>query len=131
MMINKIAHLGIVVKDLEKTKAFYKGALGLKCTPTTTEEGFKLSMVEVGDVHLELMEPIGTDGPTAKFLEKRGEGIHHICYETDDIEAELKTLAGKGIELVDKKSRQGIEGLVAFVHPRSSYGVLTELVQKP
>ena len=130
-MIKQIAHLGIVVKDVEKAKAYYKNALGLKVSPTQTEEGFKLSMVEVGDALLELMEPIGSEGPTGKFLAKHGEGIHHICYETDNIEAELKSLAAKGVELVDKTPRQGIEGLVAFMHPRSTYGVLTELVQKP
>jgi methylmalonyl-CoA epimerase len=88
-------------------------------------------MVEVGETKLELIEPIGPAGTIAKFIESRGEGIHHICVEVDDIVAAMKDLSDKGMRLIDREPRQGIEGKVAFVHPKSMNGVLVELVERP
>lgn len=130
-MIKQIAHIGIVVSNLEKARNFYNSILGLEASPPIAEEQFNASMVQVGDVKLELLAPVGSEGAVARFLEKRGEGIHHVCLEVDNIEAALESLAARGVELVDKKPRQGIEGKVAFLHPRSTYGVLIELVEKP
>lgn len=130
-MISQVAHIGIVVRDMEKARELYKSVFNLTPEPVEKREEFTASMIKVGDVCLELLSPTGDKGAVAKFLEKRGEGIHHICLEVDDIEATLKLLSADGIELVDKVPRQGIEGKVAFLHPSSTSGTLIELVEKP
>jgi methylmalonyl-CoA epimerase len=88
------------------------------------------AMLAVGDSHLELIEPVGTEGTIAKFIESRGEGIHHVCLEVEDIDKALADLNAKGVRLIDKVARQGIEGRVAFIHPKAMNGVLVELVEK-
>ena len=132
-MIKQISHLGIAVKDLEEAREFYRSVLGLESSdPIVGGDGtIKVSMVEVGNTLIELLQPIGNEGVIAKFLEKRGEGIHHICFEVDDIEAALRDLAAKGVRLIDEQPRQGAHGRVAFLHPKSSHGVLIELIEKP
>jgi methylmalonyl-CoA epimerase len=87
-------------------------------------------MLSVGNAMLELIEPVGTEGVIAKFIESRGEGIHHVCLEVDDIDKTLASLAAKGVRLIDKVAREGIEGRVAFIHPKAMNGVLIELVEK-
>ena len=129
-MIKGISHLGFAVKDLEKAMDFYRNKLSLEVGSPVEGGGLKVSMVKVGDAHIELLQPSAPEGPVAKFLEKRGEGIQHICLEVDDIEKELESLSAKGVELIDKQPREGVEGLIAFLHPRMTQGVLVELVQK-
>ncbi|MDP2726039.1 MAG: methylmalonyl-CoA epimerase [Dehalococcoidia bacterium] len=132
-MIKKIDHVGLAVKSLDNALAFYRDILGIQ--PTSIEDyapdKIRTAFLTVGDASLEIMEPTSPDSPVAKFLEKRGEGMHHISVEVDDIKAELKRLEAKGVALIDKEPRQGAHVIVAFVHPRSTGGVLLELSQKP
>lgn len=127
----KIDHIGIAVRDLEVAKLFYEGALGLKVEHEETFEDMKIAFVRVGEVSIELIEPRMEGGVIGRFIAKKGEGIHHIAYEVDDVSALLARLRSKQIKLVDETPRQGAHGSkVAFLHPKSSLGVLTELVAK-
>jgi methylmalonyl-CoA epimerase len=130
-MIRQISHLGLAVKDLEESRNFYKTVLGLKPSdPIIGGDGtIKASMIKVGDIHLELLQPIGSEGVMAKFLEKHGEGIHHICYEVDDLHSAISSIKASGVEVLGEPM-DGVEGLSIFLHPRGTHGVLTELVQK-
>ncbi len=130
-MIKKISHLGVAVRDLEEARAFYRSVLGLESSDPILggEWAIEVSMVQVGDAIVELLQPVGNEGVMAKFLEKRGEGIHHICYEVDDINAEVSSLKAKGIEIIGEP-KPGAEGMSVFLHPRGTHGVLVELVEK-
>ena len=130
MKICGIAHIGVVVKDVEQAAKLYRSVFGVEVLPTIDTEDMKVGIVKIGNSEIELMEPTNSDGPTAKFLAKRGEGIHHICLEVDDIKGTLQFLSQEGIELVDKTPRQGLEGKIAFLHPRMTNGVLLEVLQK-
>ncbi|NLS79725.1 MAG: methylmalonyl-CoA epimerase [Chloroflexi bacterium] len=131
--IGRIAHIGIAVKSIAEAERFYVQGLGIELdhTEDVPEQGVKVAFLPTGESELELLEPLSEASPVAKFLEKRGEGIHHICLEVADIEAALSQLAAQGAELIDKAPRRGAEGKrVAFIHPRSAHGVLIELVEK-
>lgn len=130
-MIRQISHLGVAVKDLEESMNFYKAVLGLDpSSPIIGGNGtIKASLIKVGEVHLELLQPLGTDGVMAKFLEKRGEGFHHVCYEVEDLHAAIASIKDAGVEVLGEPM-DGVEGLSIFLHPRGTHGVLTELVQK-
>lgn len=131
-MLKGISHIGIAVRNLDEAIKLYTEALGarLEGIHRAPEAGMGAAMLSVGDDKLELIEPIGTEGVIAKFLESRGEGIHHISIEVDDIVETLKSLSDKGVRLIDTKPRQGIEGRIAFIHPKAMNGVLIELVEK-
>jgi methylmalonyl-CoA epimerase len=131
-MLKGISHTGIAVKNLDEALKVYIEALGaeLEGIHNAPESGMRAGMVSAGGDKLELIEPIGTGGVIAKFIESRGEGIHHICIEVDDIVKTLKSLSDKGIRLIDTEPRQGIEGKVAFIHPKAMNGVLIELLEK-
>ncbi len=129
----KIDHLGIATKDISEALTFWQDALGLEHVHTEVVEDQKVrvAMRPVGESKIELLEPISEDSPVTKFLEKRGGGIHHIAVEVEDIEESLKKLKNGGAALIDESPRTGAGGcLIAFVHPKSSGGVLIELVQK-
>ncbi len=130
-MIKQISHIGIAVRDLEKTRDFYRSVFRLEPSePIIGGEGdIKVSLVEAGSTAVELLQPIGDKGVIAKFLEKRGEGIHHVCFEVDDINSEVELLKAKGVEVLGTP-RPGAEGMSVFLHPRTTQGVLVELVQK-
>ena len=130
-MIKRVHHIGIVVRNLDDGIAMYQGALGLTLSKVTASEqdGVKMAFMPAGDTLVELLEPTDPSTGVARFLESRGEGTHHIALEVDDIEAHLRQLEAAGAQLIDKTPRQGAEGLVAFVHPKSMKGVLVELVQ--
>jgi len=130
-MIKQISHLGIAVKNLEEAREFYRSVFGLESSePIIGGDGtIKVSMVEVGGVLIELLQPAGNEGVMAKFLEKRGEGFHHICYEVEDINAEIASLKAAGIEILSEV-KPGAEGMSVFLHPRGTHGVLVELVEK-
>lgn len=132
-MIKKIDHIGIVVHSIEEALQVYEGALGLGLTNVeeVPEQAVRIAFLPVGGSKLELVEALTAQGGVAKFLEKRGEGIHHICFEVDDIEAALQDLAAQGIRLIDEQPRQGAHGRIAFLHPKSAHGVLIELIEKP
>ncbi|MEM0966198.1 MAG: methylmalonyl-CoA epimerase [Verrucomicrobiota bacterium] len=128
-MIQKIDHLGIAVRSLDETIPYYEKALGLHChgTEEVESQGVKTAFFEAGDVHLELLEPTSEDSPIAKFLEKNGEGIHHIAFATDDITGQLDQASGQGIRLIHEVPFEGAANkMVAFLHPKSTHGVLTE-----
>ena len=130
-MIKQISHLGMAVNNLEEAREFYRSVFRLESSdPIIGGDGtIKVSMVEVGNVLIELLQPIGNEGIMAKFLEKHGEGFHHICYEVDDINAEIASLKAAGIEVLGEP-RPGAEGMSVFLHPRGTHGVLVELVEK-
>ena len=133
-MIKQIAHLGIAGKDLEAAKRFYQDVLGLECVgeEVVPSQKVKTAFIPVGEVSIELLESIEPDGPIAKAIEKRGEGIHHIAYQVEDIEAALAAMKAKGVRLIDEQPRQGAHGVkIAFIHPKASLGVLVELCEYP
>ena len=131
-MIKKLDHVSIVVKDLDEGLKTFENLLGIKSSHVEEipDQGIKAAMIVVGDVEMELIQPISADSGVAKFLEKKGEGIHHICFEVDDVDKELESLAARGVDLIDKQGRKGLAGKIGFLHPRSANGVLVELAQK-
>jgi methylmalonyl-CoA/ethylmalonyl-CoA epimerase len=130
-MIKKVHHVGIVVRNLEEGYRFYRDVLGLPLHKERTieEQGVRAALLTLGDSEIELLEPIDPQGGVARFLERRGGGLHHICFETDDIESELAGLKERGVELIDQQPRLGLAGLICFLHPRAHRGVLVELAQ--
>lgn len=128
-MIKGIDHIGIAIRNVEEGRKFYQFALGFDASIPTIGRTIKMSMIKAGDVKIELMEPV-RNGVIARFLEKSGEGFHHICFEVDDIEAEIKSLMAKGIDMVGKNPQEGAEGKIAFLRPKATHGVLIELLQK-
>ena len=128
-MITRIDHLGIAVQNLDTAIAYYENALGLKCEhrEEVASQKVRTAFFEVGDVHLELLEPTAPESPVAKFLEKNGEGIHHIAFASDDITGQLAQAAGAGVRLIHEVPFEGAANkLVAFLHPKFTHGVLTE-----
>jgi len=133
MKLNKIEHIGIAVKDLKMVGRLYSDAFGLKVSDEidATEKKLRIAFVEISGVKLEFLMPTDEDSVVAKFIDKRGEGIHHICFEVDDIEKAISELKSKGVEFVDDKPRLGVEGdRIVFLQPKSAYGVLIELKEK-
>lgn len=131
-MYRKIDHLAIAVRSLAEALRIYESALGLRKTSIEeiTDQKTRVALLPVGESHLELMEPLADDSPVGRFLERRGEGLHHLCFQVDDIQAEMARLRKAGVKLIDDAPRQGANGcLVAFVHPSSTAGVLIELSQ--
>lgn len=129
-MIQAIDHLGIAVRSLDEAVPLYENALGLRCLgrEEVASQKVRTAFFDVGGVHLELLEPTSPDSTIAKFLTDRGEGIHHIAFRTDDIGGQLKQAAGAGMRLIHETPFEGAAGkLVAFLHPKSTRGVLTEL----
>lgn len=128
-MIQRIDHLGIAVRSLADTVKYYEQALGLKCEhyEEVPSQKVKTAFFDVGGVHIELLEPTSPESTIAQFIEKRGEGIHHIAFATDDITGQLAGAKGAGVKVLHEVPFEGAAGkLVAFLHPKSSYGVLTE-----
>jgi len=133
-MLKRIYHLGYAVEDIEAASRFYRSNFGAEPTePEVVEEqGIVAAMFRVGESMIELVQPIRPDSPVGKFLEKRGEGVHHVAYEVEDLAAALAELKNNGVEIIDEEPRTGVGGTrVAFVHPKSAFGVLTELVELP
>ena len=131
-MIQKINHIGIAVSSLEAHIPFYRDVLKLpyKGTETVDDQKVRLAVFGVGEVNVELLEPTSPDSPIAAFIEKRGEGIHHLSYQVDDIEAQIASLKAAGVQMIDQTPRGGSHGSrIAFVHPKSSGKVLSELTQ--
>ncbi|MDR0420187.1 MAG: methylmalonyl-CoA epimerase [Prevotellaceae bacterium] len=134
MNISHIEHLGIAVKSLEQAIPYYEQILGLKCyaIEEVIDQKVKTAFFKVGQTKIELLEPSSPESTIAKFIEKRGEGIHHIAFAVDDVQKSLDEVAENGVQLIDKAPRGGAEGLeIAFLHPKSTAGVLTELCQEP
>ncbi|HBC94895.1 MAG TPA: methylmalonyl-CoA epimerase [Pelotomaculum sp.] len=132
-MIKKVDHIGIAVKDLAATLAFYEGMLGLKSVETEVVEDqkVKVAFLPTGDSEVELLESTSPDGAIAKFIEKNGEGIQHIAFRVENLEQRLAELKEKGVRLIDQKPRRGAGGAnIAFLHPKSTFGVLIELCER-
>ncbi len=133
MNLTHIEHIGIAVKSLDEAIPYYENVLGLKCyaIEEVTDQKVKTAFFKVGQTKLELLEPTDPESPVAKFIEKRGEGIHHLAFAAENVEQALEEASEKGVRLIDKKPRPGAEGLnIAFLHPKSTFGVLTELCEK-
>lgn len=133
-MLNRIYHLGYAVEDVEAASRFYRSNFGVEPgEPELVEEqGIVATMFRVGESMIELVQPIRPDSPVGKFLERRGEGVHHVAYEVEDLHAALAELKNNGVEVIDEEPRMGVGGTrMAFVHPKSAFGVLTELVELP
>jgi methylmalonyl-CoA/ethylmalonyl-CoA epimerase len=133
MKISKIDHIGIAVKDLNTVGKFYADAFGLNISGEidAPERKLKNAFTEISGIKLEFLMPTDEESVVAKFIDKRGEGIHHICFEVEDIEKAVSELKSKGVELVDEKPRLGVEGdKIVFLQPKSVFGVLIELKQK-
>jgi len=131
-MLTKINHIGIAVKSLEDSIPFYRDQLAMPFAgiEEVPEQKVRVAMLQVGESKIELLEPTSEDSPVAKFIEKNGPGIHHLAYEVNDIEAAIARLMEEGARMIDEKPRNGAHGTrIAFVHPKSSNGVLTELCQ--
>ena len=134
MNLTHIEHIGIAVKNLDEAIKLYEDVFGLKCyaVEEVKDQKVKTAFFKVGQTKIELLESTEADGPIGKFIEKRGEGIHHIAYATDNVNESLEELKEKEIRLIDENARKGAEGLnIAFLHPKATFGVLTEICGKP
>jgi methylmalonyl-CoA/ethylmalonyl-CoA epimerase len=128
-MIEKIHHIGVAVHDLERALLFYRDTLGLHvhAQDTVQDQGVKAALLTIGESEIELLQPLSPDSPVGKFLERKGEGLHHICFQTPNVDAELEVLKEKDVPLVDQAPRRGLAGMICFLHPKASRGVLVEL----
>ena len=132
MKLTHIEHIGIAVNSLEESIPYYENVLGLKCyaVEEVKDQKVKTAFFKIGDTKIELLESTDPEGPIGKFIEKRGQGIHHMAFAADGIEDAMKEAEEKGVRLIDKQPRRGAEGLdIAFLHPKSTFGVLTEFCE--
>jgi len=133
MELSYIEHIGIAVKDLKEAIKYYEDTLGLKCysIEEVADQKVKTAFFKIGQTKIELLETTDPEGPIGKFIDKKGEGIHHIAFAVNDIEKSLNEVKDKGVRLIDSEPRKGAEGLnIAFLHPKSTFGVLTEFCEK-
>ena len=131
-MLTKINHIGVAVTSIEEALPYYRDQLSMNYegNEEVAEQKVKVAFLQIGDSRIELLEPTSDDSPVAGFLKKNGPGVHHIAYEVDDLVSALQKLEAQGVRLIDKEPRNGAHGTkIAFVHPKSSGGVLTELCQ--
>jgi methylmalonyl-CoA epimerase len=131
-MLSTIDHVGVAVEDIDAALAIYQSSLGMPLVhrETVADQGVEAALLDIGDGHVELLQPLGPDTAVGKFLARRGPGLHHVAYRVDDVQSALGKLAGAGLRLIDEQPRTGIRGSrVAFLHPASTGGVLTEIVQ--
>jgi methylmalonyl-CoA/ethylmalonyl-CoA epimerase len=130
-VINYIDHIGVAVTDIRAALEFFQQMFGTP--PAEVEElpdqGVRATLIQVGQTRLELLEPLAEDAPVGRFIQRRGEGLHHLAFNVTDLPGKLRILETQGFELVDREPREGLSGNVAFIHPRSVLGVLTELVE--
>ena len=130
-MLKKIHHVGIVVDDLEKAMKFWRDLLGLALVKTAVvqDQGVKAALLKAGESEIELLEPLAPESGVGRFLSRRGGGLHHVCFETDDVQAELSRSRAKGTQLIDQQPRPGLAGMICFLHPKATRGVLVEYAQ--
>lgn len=131
--VDYIDHIGIAVKDIQAAMEFFLETFDIPSAEihVLTDQGVRASLLPVGQTRLELLEPLSPDSPVGKFLERRGEGLHHLALHVGGVGEKLTILAERGVDLLDKAPREGLSGTIAFLHPRSVHGILTELVQTP
>ena len=128
-----IEHIGIAVNSIEEAKTYFEGVLGLECysVEEVTDQKVKTAFFMIGQTKIELLEATSPESPVAKFIEKRGQGIHHLAFAVENTDEALQNAESKGVTLIDKQSRKGAEGLtIGFLHPKSTFGVLTEFCSK-
>lgn len=131
-MLSAVDHVGVAVESIDDALAIYRDALGMPLVhrEIVEEQGVDAALLDVGDSHVELLQPLGADTAVGKFLARRGPGLHHVAYRVESVEDTLRALSAAGVRLIDERPRTGIRGsLVAFLHPSSTGGVLTEIVQ--
>jgi methylmalonyl-CoA/ethylmalonyl-CoA epimerase len=131
-VFGRIDHIGVAVEDIDAAIALYEGSFEMKLAhrETVASQGVEAVLLDVGEGHVELLAPLGPETPVGKFLARSGQGLHHVAYAVEDIDAALRRIGEAGIELIDAEPRTGIRGSrVAFLHPRSTGGVLTEIVE--
>jgi methylmalonyl-CoA/ethylmalonyl-CoA epimerase len=131
-MFDRIDHVGVAVSDLDAAAALYEGAFGMPLAhrETVESQGVEAALLDVGEGHVELLQPLDAETMVGRFIERRGEGLHHVAYAVNDIDATLEQLKGSGVELIDEQARVGIRGTrVAFLDPKSTGSVLTEIVE--
>lgn len=130
-MIRKVHHVGIVVRDMEQALRFYRDTLGLRIHKhePIVEQGVDAALLMLGDSEIELLQPIQPETGIARYLERKGEGLHHICFEVDDVERDLQTLKARGAQMIDEQTRIGLAGRICFLHPNAMDGALIELCQ--
>ena len=129
--VNYIDHVGVAVKDIDAAMAFFKKVFDVPDAEIALmeDQGVRATLIEVGQTRLELLEPTSPETGVGKFIERRGEGLHHLAFNVTDIGGKLQTLKTLGVDLIDQSPREGLSGTIAFVHPRSVFGILTELVE--
>jgi methylmalonyl-CoA/ethylmalonyl-CoA epimerase len=130
-MLKKIHHVGVVVPDLDNAMRFWRDLLGLHLTKTQTvaDQGVKAALLQAGETEIELLEPLNPENGVGKFLARRGGGLHHVCFESDDVARELEAAKAMGIPVIDQKPRPGLAGMICFLHPKATRGVLVEYAQ--
>ncbi len=130
-MLKKIHHVGIVVPNLDQAMLFWRELLGLSLLKSAVvqDQGVKAALLSAGGTEIELLEPIAAESGVSRFLARRGGGLHHICFETDNIVAELDRARTKGLQLIDQQPRPGLAGMICFLHPKATRGVLVEYAQ--
>ena len=130
-MLKRIHHVGVVVPNLEAGLRFWRDTLGLRLTKTETiaEQGVRAALLDAGNSEIELLEPLSPDNGVGKFLARRGGGLHHVCFETADVAIELEEARAAGIALIDQAPRKGLAGMICFLHPKATRGVLVEYAQ--
>jgi len=129
--VNYIDHVGVAVKNIDTALAFFKKVFDVPDADIELmeDQGVRACLIEVGQTRLELLEPTGPESGVGRFIERRGEGLHHLAFNVTDISGKLQTLQTLGVDLIDQTPREGLSGTIAFVHPRSVFGILTELVE--
>ena len=129
--VNYIDHVGVAVKDINAALKFFQEVFGAPAAEIESlpDQGVRATLIEVGQTRLELLEPLSGDTPVGRFVERRGEGLHHLALNVPGLAGTLKNLEEHGVDLVDREPREGLSGMIAFLHPRSTFGILTELVE--
>jgi len=131
MALSRIHHVGIVVRSLDQAYGFWRDVLGLPVhkVATVVDQGVRAALLTIGESEIELLEPLEATSGIGRFLAKRGEGLHHLCFATGDVAGELEATRAKGIRLIDERPRPGLAGMICFLHPASTHGVLVEYAQ--
>ena len=129
--VNYVDHVGVAVKDIQAALEFFQQVFCLPAAKVEElpQQGVRATLIQVGETRLELLEPLAEDTTVGRFLARHGEGLHHLALNVSDLPGKLRILEGRGIQLVDRQPREGLSGSIAFVHPRSVFGILTELVE--
>lgn len=130
-MLKRIHHVGVVVPNLEQGLAFWRDQLGLKFKKSATieDQGVRAALLDAGGSEIELLEPTNPETGVGKFLARRGGGLHHVCFESDGVDADLDAARKRGVQLIDQKPRKGLAGMICFLHPKATHGVLVEYAE--